>query len=145
MPVINQPRFIQLRVKFSSPFGEVKLFGLGPWLLKRYRGIFVPWDEDWMMRDVDFQPLGPHIPGSLYGKLTMNGGSDYWEFVESPLIYVPGSKLPMLGMVIPPLIRILISWGPINPYGLGLMSLSPYSMEITGVDRPDSHVYIGRS
>ena len=29
----------------------------------------------------------------------------------------------------------LISWGPIDPYGIGLMSLSP--MEIMGVDRPD--------
>ena len=28
---------------------------------------------------------------------------------------------------------ILISWGPINPYGLGLMSLSPKNMEIMGV------------
>ena len=35
-------------------------------------------------------------------------------------------QLPMLGMVISPLMtEILISWGPINPYGLGLMSLSP--------------------
>ncbi len=32
---------------------------------------------------------------------------------------------------------ILISWGPINPYVIGLMSLSPYYMEIMGVDRPD--------
>ena len=32
---------------------------------------------------------------------------------------------------------ILIYNGPINPYGLGLMSLSPIMMEIMGVDRPD--------
>ena len=32
---------------------------------------------------------------------------------------------------------ILGPWGPINPYGLGLMSLSPKYMEIMGVDRPD--------
>ena len=37
-----------------------------------------------------------------------------------------GQKSRFFGdKLIPPLIGILISWGPINPYGLGLMSLSP--------------------
>ena len=47
-------------------------------------------------------------------------------------------KVAMLGMVIPPLIGILISWGPINPYGLGLIfpSRPPLKKEIMGVDRP---------
>ena len=39
------------------------------------------------------------------------------------LSYVPWSKVAVLGMVVPPFIGILIIY--INPYGLGLMSLSP--------------------
>ena len=31
---------------------------------------------------------------------------------------------------------VLISWGPINPYRIGLTTI-PYYMEIMGVDRPD--------
>ena len=42
---------------------------------------------------------------------------------------VPWSKVAFFlgtGMHLPPFNDgILISWGPINPYGLGLMSLSP--------------------
>ena len=43
------------------------------------------------------------------------------------------------GRVLPPLMTgILISWGPINPYGLGLMSLSPMEMS-WGLD-PSTYV-----
>ena len=54
------------------------------------------------------------------------------------LLYEPGSKLLVLGMVIQPLIGNPYN-GYINPYGLGLMFPSPiiYYMEIMGVDRPD--------
>ena len=45
-----------------------------------------------------------------------------------------------MGNLPPSMIGILISWGPINPYGLGLMSLSPIIWEIMGVDRP-WHIY----
>ena len=40
---------------------------------------------------------------------------------------------------------ILISWGPIKPYGLGLMSLSPIILERMGVDRPWPHVNLSMS
>ena len=46
---------------------------------------------------------------------------DSWPCImfKEQNLYVPWSKVAILGMVIPPLIGILI--GYINPYGLGLM------------------------
>ena len=57
---------------------------------------------------------------------------------SNQFLYEPGSinKLVVLGMGtdLPPLMtEIIISWGPKNPYGIGLMSLSPIFGEIMGV------------
>ena len=56
-----------------------------------------------------------------------------WNKPSKWMIYVPRSKLLILGMGdLPPLIPgILISWGPINPYRLGLIFPIPYYMEMS--------------
>ncbi len=60
------------------------------------------------------------------------------QVFRSKSIYVPGSKLPILGMVIPPLVGNPYN-GYINPYYWADFPI-PYFMEIMGVDRPD-HTY----
>ena len=52
-----------------------------------------------------------------------------------------GRSTPCIGDGRPPTFNdgILISWGPINPYGLGLMSLSPMEMSWELID-PIAHM-----
>ena len=73
-------------------------------------------------------PSLPVIPPEVNGVLGMFPGSSHTsnpKVFETLGHYEPGStKLPVLGMVIQPLIGNPYN-GYINPYGLGLMSLSP--------------------
>ena len=54
-------------------------------------------------------------------------------------LYVPGSKLPMLGMVISPLIGIVLM-GPYKPLRTWVDEFIPYYMEISWGFRP--YIYI---
>ena len=51
--------------------------------------------------------------------------------------YEPGSKLVVLGMVIPPLMTGILIMGPYKPLRTWVDEFIPYYMEIMGVDRPD--------
>ena len=55
--------------------------------------------------------------------------------------FVPWSKVAILGMVIPPLIGILISW-LYKPLRNWVEFPIRYYREIMGVDRPDPHIYL---
>ena len=62
-----------------------------------------------------------------------------WPY-SGVLTYVPWSKVAILGMVITPFNRNPYN-GYINPYGLGLMSLSPIIWKCHGSWSTRSHIY----
>ena len=69
------------------------------------------------------QPLVAGILGMKLPENSLRVGSARKGHLYLPC--EPGSKLLVLGMVIQPLMTGILIMGNINPYGLGLMSLSP--------------------
>ena len=79
--------------------------------------------------------------GRLYGK---ERETELQRPQRVRFLHEPGSKLLVLGMVIQPLIGnpYNIYNGYINPYGLGLMSLSPIIWKCHGSLDPIAHMTI---
>ncbi len=77
----------------------------------------------------------PRILGFVWLVNFFYHGMFSWNLSHMKSSSEPGSKLLVLGMEdLPPLMTgIFISWGPINPYGIGLIFPIPYYMEILGV------------
>ncbi len=49
-----------------------------------------------------------------------------WIDIDHQMCHGQGCRVLLWdGQLIPPLMTESLQWGPINPYGLGLMSLSP--------------------